>query len=105
MAMQRAWDTACASVAIPSPIADEWFAKLAQSYRESPARSYHNARMMDFKFDLLEQLELPVSDALALAICFQYFVYDVRQECSEQNVQAVREFYEAAQLNNVRELH
>lgn len=101
--MQSAWDRSCTAAGIPSAVADKWFDLLSVAYRPSVARSYHNIRMLERKFELLEQIDAgaAITEALVLAVCFQYYTYDVRHECGEQNVLSVREFFVDAHVENV----
>lgn len=90
--MEKAWSNSCLDSGIPSTIADVWLAKLIQHYGQSPDRSYHCVKLLDFKFNLIDCLGIVPSSCLTFAICFQYYEYNVRQDCLEQNLTALREF-------------
>lgn len=90
--MEKSWSNACLDAGIPSTIADLWLAKLIEHYNQTSERSYHNLKLLDFKFNLIESLGIAASSCLSFALCFQYYEYNVRQDCLELNLTALRLF-------------
>lgn len=97
--MDKVWTNTCLDSEITSTIADVWLTKLIRQYGEKPARSYHNIKLLDFKFNLLDRVGIVPSSCLVFALSFQYFEYDVRHDCLDQNLAALREFCEEAKVS------
>lgn len=100
---QDLWDHACKTIEIPSEIANKWFDKITTKLTE-PIRHYHNGNMLEFKVKLWQSMGLGhYLDRVHLifGIYFQYYEYSVKNDCSEQNINAFREFYAESTVDKV----
>lgn len=98
IAMEKAWNNSCLDGGVPSSVADSWLVRLLEHHGQTPSRVYHNANLLEFKFNLLDSLGIVPSTCLVFAICFQNYEYDVRQDCLDQNLAALREFCAEAKV-------
>lgn len=101
--MQAAWNHSCAAAGIPTAVRDKWFAKLVAAHQLSATRRYNTVDMLERKFQLLADIVgvNNSSASLVMAVCFQYYVYNMREDGIEPNVMAVREFFAEAQVDRV----
>lgn len=98
---QSVWHRTCDSLGIVRPIADEWLDKIQTKYNSESQRIYHNFGLLQFKCDFIESLkQISISNAVVLAIAFQYYNFDVKSDCSEQNLHVFKEFVNAADLSD-----
>lgn len=94
---QQLWHRVCESCAIPRPIAEQWLANIQNRYNGEALRLFHNFDLLELKSDfiLTNQSDVAVSDAVVLSVAFQYYHFDVKCDCSVDNLNALNEFAEA----------
>lgn len=110
MSSRENWDTVCQKIGVPISVATIWYEKLAANYNQN-TRHYHNEQVLKQKFIILKQNVISNSDNnddimlrshVIFAIFFQYYHYDVKRNCSTENCQEFRNFYNNdAALNDV----
>lgn len=88
------WNNACRLANVPDDLATLWFEKIIAKYTET-WRHYHNEKMLKFKLNFVSQSDGGdnIQSSLIFAIFFQYYNYDVRIDCSEQNCSEFRKFF------------
>lgn len=101
---ETVWHRTCDNLEIDQSIVNEWLAKIRCKYESELQRVYHNYDLLQFKANFILSNEtgraLNVSNAVILAMAFQYFNFDVKSDCNEQNLNVFKEFAKAALLDD-----
>lgn len=102
MSLQDVWTQICTQNGIPIEVANKWLDNLQINYA---SRSYHNWNMLEFKritlLGVTDERQQPPNDRLTFAMFFQYFEFNVRQDCVAKNQQAFRDFIGEADIKSV----
>lgn len=102
MSLQDVWTQICTQNGIPIEVANKWLDILQANYA---SRSYHNWNMLEFKritlMGVTDERQQPPNDRLTFAMFFQYFEFNVRQDCVAKNQQAFRDFFGEADIKSV----
>ncbi|XP_037903750.1 uncharacterized protein LOC119647064 [Hermetia illucens] len=87
--MEEIWKSACKKIQIPDSTATSWLAKIKARMSSDSGRIFHNwSDIVESKAPYLGN----VNELLVFAVCFQYFEFDVKKGCAEENCKAFREF-------------
>lgn len=97
---QELWANVCKSIGVSEILANKWFDQIQTKYANSSVRYYHNENMLEFKVKLMTGID-EKSPHLVLAAFFQYYEYDVRNDCVQQNLDAFKAFYQESNLDSV----
>ncbi|XP_031620952.1 uncharacterized protein LOC116339297 [Contarinia nasturtii] len=102
--LEEIWNQSCENQNIPQELAKTWLNNVKTKYSTESHRIYHNLNVLNKKCDLLRAFGQSVqySDYLAFAIVFQYYNFDLKTDCSGTNCAAFREFYNAANIDNIK---
>lgn len=101
--LDEIWNKSCENQKISPEIANIWLKNIQRKYSTESHRIYHNLNVLNKKCNFLQSIGSSVqySDYLAFAIIFQYYHFDPKTDCTEINCTAFREFYNAANIDNV----
>lgn len=88
----------CKNLEIQEPVGRKWLDKIRTKLTTESQRHYHNWDIIDSKYKFVECLD---NVCVLLAIFFQYFEFDVRRNCVEENCLAFEEFVNESGLNDV----
>lgn len=101
--LEKLWYQTTENQNISPEIAKRWLNLVQTKYNSESHRVYHNLDVLDKKCAFLISIEasLQYSDNLIFAIVFQYFHFDLKTDCSEQNCTSFREFVTEAGIDNV----
>lgn len=89
----------CKSLEIQEAIAKKWLDQIKSKMTSESQRHYHNwDNFIDSKYKFVENLE---NVCVILAIFFQYYEFDVRRNCVEENCRAFQEFAQESNLKDV----
>lgn len=96
--MEEIWKSACKKIQIPDSTAISWLAKIKARMSSDSGRIFHNwSDIVESKAPYLGN----VNELLVFAVCFQYFEFDVKKGCAEENCKAFREFCSEAGYKDV----
>lgn len=100
---EKRWIESCQNQKIPPNIANKWLQTIQTKYNTESHRIYHNFTVLSNKSKCLHSIAAiaNVSDYLIFALAFQYYHFDLKINCTEQNCQAFREFYNESGVDNV----
>lgn len=95
--MDALWRVICEKQNIPKAITESWLDKIHKKYSDSN-RFYHNeVCMINKKLSFIENS----SDFIVFATIFQYYEFDSKRNCTEQNCNVFRDFYKESGVDNV----
>lgn len=87
----------CETLEIQDIVAKKWLDKLRNKMSSECQRHYHNwDHFIDSKLKFVESLD---NVCVVLAMFFQYYEFDVRRNCVEENCLAFQEFAVESGLN------
>lgn len=92
--MDLIWYRVCRQNNIKELVAKEWLERIQKSY-SGENRYYHNLSMLNEKAQFLADQP----SAVVFAVIFQYYNLDVHKSCSESNLNAFKEFWNASGLS------
>lgn len=93
------WHRVCANRNITKSVAEQWLNTIQMKYNSESQRFFHNSELLEMKSDFILTNQTNFSDALILAMAFQYFNFDVC-DCSIDNFNALNEFAVASGISN-----
>lgn len=89
----------CKNLEIPEPIATKWLQKIQDKLSSEKQRHYHNwNNFISSKYKFVENLD---NACVVLAIFFQYYEFDCRRNCVDENCLVFQQFVEECGLNDV----
>lgn len=95
--MEELWRSICAELNVAEAVTEIWLLKLEKKYSE-PHRCYHNeSNMLTNKLEYVRAS----SKCIKVATIFQYFEYNSKKNCVEQNCEAFKEFVKDGQITDV----
>lgn len=105
--LDKFWFQACENQKIPHDTANRWLHTIQTKYNTESHRIYHNPNVLRKKLDFLNVIEesIDYSDYLVFAIVFQYYHFDLKSDCCDNNITAFREFCADAHINTVSSLN
>lgn len=102
---KEVWARACRNCGIEETVCNRWLEKILAKYDSEPERIYHNSQILRSKCEQILELDaenqIPLSNSLAFAVFFQYYHFNVKSDCGDQNRDAFRSFCSEACLGDV----
>lgn len=97
------WLKACENYKIPNETATHWLNAIKSKYNTESHRIYHNLNILEKKCDFLLTLGASITykNCLIFALCFQYYEFNLKTECSDANCKAFQDFYNESGIDDV----
>lgn len=89
----------CKTLEIEQLVAQKWLDQIRGKLSTETQRHYHNwNNFIETKYKFVESLD---NVCVVLAMFFEYYEFDVRRNCVEENCLAFQEFVDESGLNDV----
>lgn len=89
----------CKTLEIQELVAQKWLDQIRGKLSSENQRHYHNwNNFIETKYKFVESLD---NVCVVLAMFFEYYEFDVRRNCVEENCLAFQQFAEESGLNDV----